>query len=76
MRLYPNPAFHEVQLTGLEADRTYIYRMYSLVGQVVSKGEVKGHSSVDVSDLSSGYYVFVLWSDDRRELLRSHLRLK
>ena len=75
VRLYPNPASYELRFTGLEARRAYVYKIYSLVGQVVREGGVRSDSVVDLSSVEVGQYVFVLRRADGREVLRTQLQV-
>ena len=72
--LYPNPTSGEVRFLGLSVARSYVYKVYSLVGQEVLSG-VLGSEEVNISALSSGQYVLVL-EDDQGEVLRTRLLVK
>ena len=77
VRVYPNPASGSVRLSGLSAARTYLYRLYSLAGQQVAKGSLRGGAAaMDVSGLARGQYMLVLKDEEDSEVLRARLAMK
>ena len=72
IRVYPNPTSGELQFTGLSFTATYMYKIYSLLGQEIEKGVLQGNSSIDLSSLLGGQYVLVLQTEGE-ELLRTRL---
>ena len=72
--VYPNPVARELRLMHLAPYRTYRYRMYSIVGQVVQEGELRSSSVIDLSSVEMGQYVFIL-EENERELLRTRVQV-
>ena len=70
--VYPNPTSGELQFTGLSATGMYAYKLYSLLGQEI-RSDVLQATSIDVSSLSEGQYILVIYSEEGRELLRTRL---
>ena len=58
--VYPNPTSYWVQILGISSTRTYVYKVYSLVGQGVLSGNVHGDALIDISSFSDGQYIFIL----------------
>lgn len=63
--LYPNPVINNVTLycpSGLPGE----YRIFSLSGKMIKSGRISGTScKIDVSDLSTGDYIFQFFSKRR-----------
>ena len=70
--VYPNPTSAELYFVNLSHNSTYIYKIYSLLGQQIERGVLQNDSSIDLSSLSEGQYVLVLQSEDS-EVLRTRL---
>ena len=68
--VYPNPTSGEVELAGFSADKTYICKVYSLLGQEMFSTTIK--HKIDLSSLVEGQYVLVLLTEEK-ELLRTRL---
>ena len=73
LRVYPNPSSGWVRFAGLSATRSYLYKVYTLVGQEVLSGTLRS-KEVDLSGLSSGQYILLL-EDEGSELLRRRIRI-
>ena len=71
LRLYPNPTLSVVRFTNLPADRRYLYRVCSLVGQELLSGTVRSEA-INVSSLTSGQYILLLNNEEGNEVLRTH----
>ena len=72
IRVYPNPTSGELYFVNLSHNSTYMYKLYSLLGQEMRSDVLRG-STIDVSDLEEGQYILVLWSEESAELLRTRL---
>ena len=75
VHVYPNPSSQEISFTNLSSARKYVYRVYSIVGQQVAKGTLKGRDPVSLSTLSAAQYILVLQEEGGKELLRTRLLL-
>ena len=53
--VYPNPVYETLTLRNLSGTQTI--RIYALDGRIVKSVEVSGDQPIDVSDLTSGYYL-------------------
>ena len=73
--VYPNPASKVVRFVGLSAGRTYLYKVYSLVGHQVAKGSLQGGSAIELAGLSSGQYILVLEGKEGSEAFRTQLQV-
>ena len=69
--LYPNPASSTLWFADLAPTREYVYGIYTLLGQEVSSGVVRG--AVDLKDLPDGQYIVILRDESGGDLLRSQL---
>ena len=72
IRVYPNPTSGELHFVNLSHNSTYMYKIYSLLGQEMRSDVLRG-ATIDVSDLEEGQYILVLWSEESDELLRARL---
>ena len=72
IRVYPNPTLAELRFMGLSTTATYMYKLYSLLGQKALSGELRS-TTIDVSALKEGQYILVLRSEDGSEILRTRL---
>ena len=70
--VYPNPTSGELYFVNLSHNSTYMYKIYSLLGQQIERGVLQNDSSIDLSSLSEGQYVLVLQVNDS-EVLRTRL---
>jgi hypothetical protein len=53
--LYPNPANDKIHIEGLEGEnRVQIYNAYGMLVKTVS---INGDDEIDISELTSGYYI-------------------
>lgn len=57
LKVYPNPFMDRI---FLNTDETLLYEMYTIDGQHIGKGECR--NSINMSSLSSGYYLLRLMS--------------
>ena len=73
IRVYPNPTSDELRFTGLSATATYMYKLYSLLGQEMLSDVVRSSTTIDMSRLSEGQYILVLSSEEDSEVLRTRL---
>ena len=71
--IYPNPSSGVVSIKGLSSTKKYFYKVYTLVGQEVLSGIIDNKSTVNLSRLSSGQYIFVLGDEAGSEVLRARL---
>lgn len=53
--VYPNPVYETLTLRNLSG--TQVINIYALDGRMVKSVEVTGDQPIDISDLSSGYYL-------------------
>ena len=67
MRLYPNPAIDKVSVLNAESSEIESYTVMSLEGKSVNGGNYDG--LIDVSGLSEGIYLVILYLEDGRENL-------
>jgi hypothetical protein len=61
--LFPNPAGHTVNLSGVLPNQKTIFKMYNTVGQLVMSKKVDNTADkieFDVSNLIEGFYIFTL----------------
>ena len=70
--VYPNPTSGELRFTNLSSTHAYVYKLYSIVGQQVARGVLKGDSIVKLEDAPLGQYILIL-RDEGRELMRTRL---
>ena len=63
--VYPNPATGHVYVRHLDATQTYLYDIYSTLGQRVGAGLISGTQALDVGRLSPGTYVLLLRVQER-----------
>ena len=73
LRVYPNPTSGLVQVVSSSFTGTYVYKVYSMVGQEVSSGTIRGNTLIDLSSLLDGKYVLVVQRAKRKEILRIRL---
>ena len=71
--VYPNPTSGELRFTNLSSTHTYVYKLYSIVGQQVARGVLKGDSIVKLEDAPLGQYILILRDDNGNEILRTRL---
>ena len=71
IRVYSNPASDEVHFEDLSSSGTYVYKMYSLLGQKIMSATLRG-TTINVSGLTECKYVLVLRSEGG-EILRTRL---
>lgn len=55
-RIYPNPATHSFQVTGLDATQPALLRAWDVTGRMVHQEKVMPNSIVETSDWHSGMY--------------------
>ena len=72
IRVYPNPTSGELSFRSLSSTDTYVYKIYSLLGQEILSDVLKG-TTIDVSTLAEGQYILVLSSKGDSEVLRTRL---
>ena len=68
--VYPNPTSGEIEFAGLSAAKTYVCKVYSLLGQEMFSGTVK--HKIDLSNLVEGQYILSLHAEGK-VLLRTQL---
>ena len=73
VRVYPNPTSGEISIVGLPSTRRYLYEVYTFVGQKVTEGSIQGESTIKLSTLMSGKYIFLLKSEEGNEVLHARL---
>ena len=72
VRVYPNPTSAELSFRSLSSTDTYVYKIYSLLGQEMLSDVLKG-TTIDMSTLAEGQYILVLSSEGDSEVLRTRL---
>jgi hypothetical protein len=65
--IYPNPA---IDVLNIEVEENSIFELVNSYGQVVHKSNVTGNSSIDVSNLNSGWYIARLISNDGKVAMK------
>ena len=73
LRAYPNPASRRIRFANLSADRSYTYKIYSLVGHQVAEGMLQGDNSVELGSFPAGQYILVLQTKVGQEAFRTRL---
>ncbi|WP_026755756.1 T9SS type A sorting domain-containing protein [Sediminibacter sp. Hel_I_10] len=58
VRVYPNPASAEIQVSGLQT--TESYSIYDTLGKLMLKGNTSNKAVINVQDLSSGMYFITI----------------
>ena len=76
---YPNPAKNKTtikyQLKGSVIEQNAVISIYNIRGELVKKVEgTKGRAEIDVSDLSTGIYLYQLKTDDYNSVKRMIIR--
>ena len=70
LQLFPNPAKHYLQITGLEANRSYRLRLINALGQTLSEQEIQGQNfEFNCSQLPQGTYYWQIWADNQQRSL-------
>lgn len=64
IRLYPNPARHEIRIAGDQSERFKEYRILSIDGRLVKSGRLSNEQVISAKEISSGLYVVVLLHDE------------
>jgi len=66
IKVYPNPASEKLQIvSNFETFRSIFLKIYNLQGQLVLTQAIKkGRTSVDISKLVQGYYIYSVKIED------------
>ena len=64
IRLYPNPARHEIRIAGDQSERFKEYRILSIDGRLVKSGRLTNEQVISAKQISPGLYVVVLLHDE------------
>lgn len=68
--VYPNPATSNVTITATDVD-AYTLSVTDLTGKILLSKSLNGiENTVDISNLSSGVYFFVINSDSKKEVVK------
>ena len=73
--VHPNPTSGRVQIKGISSASTYIYTLYTLIGQRVQSGSMGSDAIIDLSRLTEGQY-FLFLKKDGGNILRTRLLVK
>ena len=68
IEVYPNPASSYVSLVGISPIKLIHYRIFDLLGKVLSQGETM--KEIDLSSLSNGHYFITLLDDSFRQVTK------
>ncbi len=72
IQLYPNPTSSQLTVDFDNVDVIHGYRIYTTSGQLVMEhsGDVNKKTSIDVSKLSNGMYIFETIANDQKVVLK------
>lgn len=62
VKLYPNPAHEKIYISSMAEVRSY--KLYSISGTILKEGIVGKNSYINIDQLSAGYYMVELRSDN------------
>ncbi len=77
IKLYPNPATHQVTLTSDHQADIKAVSLYNMLGQKVKQLELSGSSAplqIDLSDLASGNYFIQITTKDNNTLTKRFIK--
>lgn len=57
IQVYPNPFADNIQISGLNTDKTYALMVYSMSGQLIQNSSLDSFNNIDLKQLNSGTYL-------------------
>ena len=70
-RIHSNPVSEYVKFVNLSSSISYTYEAYTISGESVLQGTLRGDKMIDLQHLSDGKYILVLQDAEGVEVLRT-----
>jgi hypothetical protein len=64
VQLYPNPFVANIQISGLNTDKSYVLRVFAMTGQLVLTSQLYTTNSINLQELSSRTYLISIIDSD------------
>jgi hypothetical protein len=63
IRIYPNPATHDITFSGLDETGSNRFEIYDLSGRILLSGKAQNEQSVDVKSLPAGLFLVRIYNE-------------